>query len=268
MHRFVSRLRQSFQNASPLRVALPLIGALTLVGCSENNYAKHRDPALSDMSVNGQTIPEVARISIPMPPKEPKRRLKRAEASSLWNRGTRSFFGDQRAQTVGDILTVLIEINDKAQLKNASERSRSGSEIADSPSFLGYGGQIDKILPGVDASDLPSGSIVDLGSTSSTAGEGSIKRNESISLRVAALVIDELPNGNFVIAGRQEVKVNHELRELRVAGIIRPRDVSSANTVPYDKIAEARIAYGGRGQLSQVQQPRYGTNFLDVILPY
>lgn len=266
---YASRFIQRLRFLRPSRVAIPLIGVLALTGCGENLYSKHRDPAFSDMAVNGQTIPEVARISIPMPPDEPRRRIKRAEASGLWNRGTRSFFGDQRARRVGDILTVLIEIDDQAQLKNASERSRSGSQAADTPAFLGYGSQIDKILPGVDEADLPTGgSIIDLGSSSATAGEGTIKRNESISLRIAALIIDELPNGNFVIAGRQEVKVNHELRELRVAGVIRPKDVAASNTVPYDKIAEARISYGGKGQLSQVQQPRYGSNFLDVILPY
>lgn len=216
-----------------------------------------------------QLVPEVNRVSVPLPQSEPIRRPKRAEASSLWNRGTSSFFDDQRAENVGDILTVVININDDAQLRNSSERSRSGTQDLNSPAFFGYGGQINKVLPGVGADDLPTGgNIVDLGNTSSSAGEGSIRRNEAINLRVAALIIKELPNGNFVIAGRQEVKVNSELRELRVAGIIRPEDISTANTVGYDKVAEARITYGGRGQISQVQQPRYGEDFLDVILPY
>ena len=105
-------------------------------------------------------------------------------------------------------------------------------------------------------------------SSSEASGQGTIKRNESIQLRVAALIIQLLPNGNFVIAGRQEVKVNAELRELRIAGIIRSMDLSLNNTISYEKVAEARIAYGGRGQLSVVQQPRYGQDFLEIILPY
>ena len=138
------------------------------------------------------------------PPGRGGRRPTRAEASSLWSRNTSSFFDDQRAEQVGDILTVVINIDDDASLKNASERSRSGTQDVNSPSFFGYGSQIDKILPGVSASDLPTGgNIVDLGNTSASAGEGSIKRNEAINLRVAALIIKELPNGNFVIAGRQ-----------------------------------------------------------------
>lgn len=255
-------------NRSKKRVlgVLILAAGLAVSGCTQK-YKEHRNPQFSEM--DPQLVPEVNRVSVPLPQSEPHRRPKRAEASSLWSRGTSSFFDDQRAENVGDILTVVINIKDDAQLKNESERSRSGTQDLNSPSFFGYGGQIDKILPGVGASDLPTGgNIVDLGNTSASAGAGSIKRNEAINLRVAALIIKELPNGNFVIAGRQEVKVNSELRELRVAGIIRPEDISTANTVGYDKIAEARITYGGRGQISQVQQPRYGEDFLDVILPY
>ena len=240
-------------------------GALLLSGCTKD-YKENRNPQFSDMDTN---LAEVNRISVPMPAREPIARPKRAEASSLWNRGTSSFFEDQRAQQVGDILTVVINISDDARLDNASERSRSSTQGLNSPTFFGYGTKIDRILPGIDPADLPTGgNIVDLGNTSASAGEGSIARREAINLRVAALIIKELPNGNFVIAGRQEVKVNNELRELRVAGIIRPQDVGTSNTIAYDKIAEARITYGGRGQISQVQQPRYGEDFLDVILPY
>lgn len=252
----------------------PLVGLtvavaalVTVAGCAK--YTKHRDPAISDLVMDGETMPEVNRVSVPMPPVEPMVAPKRAEASSLWHRESRSFFGDRRAQAVGDIMTVVIDIEDRAQLQNASQRVRSGNQNVKNPIFLGYGGQIDKILPGVGPSDLPTGgSIIDLDSSSASGGQGSIKRNESIQLRVAALIIKELPNGNFVIAGRQEVKVNYELRELRVAGIIRPVDINIDNTIAYDKIAEARIAYGGRGQITRVQQPRYGEDFLDVILPY
>lgn len=243
-----------------------MLAATMAVGACTPQYKEHRNPQFSDMSTD---IPEVNRISVPMPAREPVSRPKRAEASSLWRRGTSSFFDDQRAQTVGDILTVVINISDDARLDNASERSRSSNQDVDSPVFLGYSGRLHNVVPGIGAADLPTGGqIVDLGNASSSKGEGSIARKEAINLRVAALIIKELPNGNFVIAGRQEVKVNNELRELRVAGIIRPQDIGTLNTVAYDKIAEARITYGGRGQISQVQQPRYGEDFLDVILPY
>ncbi len=245
---------------------LSLLAALAVSGCTQE-YKTHRNPQFSEM--DPQLVPEVNRVSVPLPQSEPIRRPQRAEASSLWSSGTSSFFDDQRAENVGDILTVVINIDDDASLSNNSNRSRSGSQNVDSPVALGYGGQIHKILPGVGSEDLPAGgSIIDLGNTSASAGAGSISRNEAINLRVAALIVKALPNGNFVIAGRQEVKVNAELRELRVAGIIRPEDISTANTVSYDKIAEARITYGGRGQISVVQQPRYGEDFLEVVLPY
>lgn len=246
--------------------ALFLTAGLIVSGCTPQ-YKEHRNPQFSEMNPN--LVPEVNRVSVPLPQAEPHRRPKRAEASSLWSRGTSSFFDDQRAENVGDILTVVINIKDDAQLKNQSERSRSGTQDLNDPGFFGYGSQISKVLPGVSDSDLPTGgNIVDLGNSSASAGAGSIRRNKSINLRVAALIIRELPNGNFVIAGRQEVKVNSELRELRVAGIIRPEDINTNNTVGYDKIAEARITYGGRGQISVVQQPRYGEDFLEVIMPY
>jgi flagellar L-ring protein FlgH len=251
--------------AAPLMVLLATFAILE--GCTK--YNDIRDPATSELVLNSETIPEVNTISVPMPETVPFVAPQRAEASSLWGSNTRSFFGDNRAQEVGDILTVVIDINDRAQLKNASKRSRSGSQTVADPKILGYGTQIAGILPGVSRADLPTGGdIIDLGSTSGAAGEGSIKRNETIELRVAAIIIKTLPNDNFVIAGRQEVKVNSELRELRIAGIVRPVDVSLGNTISYDKIAEARISYGGRGQISAVQQPRYGQDALEVILPY
>lgn len=251
--------------------AVPFIVVLAtfaiLAGCTK--YNDNRNPSTSELVLNSETIPEINTISVPMPEVVPFVAPQRAEASSLWGNDTRSFFGDNRAKEVGDILTVVIDINDRAQLKNASERSRRGTQTVADPKFLGYGTQIAAILPGVSPADLPAGGdIIDLGSTSGAAGEGSIKRNETIELRVAAIIIKTLPNNNFVIAGRQEVKVNSELRELRIAGIVRPVDVSLGNTISYDKIAEARISYGGRGQISAVQQPRYGQDALEVILPY
>ncbi len=247
---------------------LCLIGLLG--GCGVMDAYRHdRDPGLSGMQLDASTMPETTHVQVPMPPPEPKQTLLRAEAASLWQPGSRGFFGEQRATKVGDILTVIININDQAQLANASDRSRSEAQNMGFPTFFGFGNQIAKVLPGTGTAALPTtGDIVDLGSSSSASGSGTIKRNEAINLKVAALVIQKLANGDLVLAGRQEVKVNSELRELRVAGIIRPQDISMDNTIPYEKIAEARIAYGGRGQLSRVQQPRYGQDFLDVTLPY
>ncbi|RVV96858.1 flagellar basal body L-ring protein FlgH [Mesobaculum littorinae] len=250
-----------------MKPALPLLALLTLVACG-NRDVFDRDPQTSDLVVGPGTIPEVARVQVPMPPPEVPRLPYRAESASLWQRGSDGFFSDQRAEEVGDILTILIEIDDEAQLRNATSRQRTGGGQIGYPKLFGYGTQIDRILPGVGPDDLPSGDLVDISSSTSANGSGSIGRSETINLKVAALVVQKLPNGNLVVAGRQEVKVNQELRELRVAGLIRPEDIGLDNTIPYEKIAEARIAYGGRGELSRQQVRGYGEDVMDVILPY
>ena len=256
------------KSASLLPLALPLVivAVSSLSGCA--NYSENRDPQLSGMVLDDQTMPEIASISVPQAPADQTRAPYRAEAASLWRADAQGFFDDNRASSVGDILTVVIEIDDEAQLQNESERSRSsGNEVGDS-TFLGYETKLGRYLPGLDAEDLPSGSLIDLSANSASRGAGSIARNERIRLRVAAMVLQELPGGNLVVAGRQEVRVNNELRELRIAGIIRRVDVDMTNSIPYDRIAEARISYGGKGQLSRVQKPRYGEDALDVILTY
>lgn len=250
-------------------IVVTLTACLMLTACgAKNSFEEHRDPQMSNMSVTPETIPEAAAITIPVPVRAAAPAPKRAESASLWKRDHSGFFGDHRAADVGDILTITIQIDDQARLRNESERSRSSGAEIGQPTILGYEGKLDRILPGLKSEDLPSGPLVDLSGNSSSRGEGSINRQEKISLKVAAMVIQKLENGNLVVAGRQEVKVNNELRELRVAGIIRPVDIGMDNAIPYDRIAEARITYGGRGQISRVQQPRYGEDVLDVILPY
>ena len=245
--------------------ALPAIAAMA--ACAENPYF-NRSPEVSKVGIDPQQMYEATTVSIPMPAPQAERVPYRAEGASLWQRGSSGFFGDQRATNVGDILTIEVEIDDQAQLNNASERERAGGGGLDFPTFFGYGTQIDKILPGVGPGDLPSGKLVDLSASSGASGSGSIRRAESISLTVAALVVQTLANGNLVVVGRQEVMVNEELRELRVSGIIRPQDIDMDNTIPYDKMAEARISYGGRGSVSDQQNRRYGEDLLDIVLPY
>lgn len=251
-------------DARSRRVAISTAAAFLLLGAGCTQFNDIHNPTTSPLELGSESIPELNSVSVPMPERAPFVAPQRAEAAGLWGNGTRSFFDDKRAQAVGDILTVVIDIDDEAQLRNASERSRSSTQVAADPTLLGY-----DVLAGVQAVGATSpGDVVNLDSSSDATGNGSIKRNESIQLRVAAMIVQTLPNGNLVIAGRQEVKVNSELRELRIAGIARPEDVSLRNTVKYDKIAEARITYGGRGQISAIQRPRYGHDALEVILPY
>ncbi len=199
-------------------------------------------------------------VSMPMP--EPEEVS--YNPNSLWRNGSRSFFKDQRARKVGDIITVLIEITDKAEIDNESTRDRSGTNSVSVDALAGYTSLLKKILP----HDADLSKLVDLSSTSQDKGAGTVDREETLTTKMAAVVMQELPNGNLVIEGRQEIRVNHEIREIIVAGIIRPEDISSVNTIDISKIAEARVSYGGRGHITNVQAPRYGSQVLDIVLPF
>ncbi|WP_407703513.1 flagellar basal body L-ring protein FlgH [Terricaulis silvestris] len=185
-----------------------------------------------------------------------------ARPNSLWRSGSRSFFNDQRASRIGDIITVNIEIDDRAELSNSSNRSRESSTSAGLTNFFGLEDTIGDIL-GTDPTTL-----VGADAESQHSGTGAINREEKIELTIAAVIVDRLPNGNLVLAGRQEVRINGELRELTVSGIIRPEDVTASNTISQTQIAEARISYGGRGQLSAIQRPNWGQRTADAITPW
>ena len=199
-------------------------------------------------------------VSLPMPAPSSDYR----QPASLWRQGSRAFFKDQRAGRVGDILTVVIVINDQAKLNNATTTQRDGTNSADLPNFLGYETLLHKVLPNA----VDPQALVQADSASGTTGSGTINRTETIQLRIAALITQVLPNGNFVLSGLQQVRVNYEMRDLRVNGVIRPEDISSLNEVSYDKIAEARISYGGEGTSSDLQQPRYGQQLYDILFPF
>lgn len=184
--------------------------------------------------------------------------------ASLWSGGKQSLLGDRRAAQRGDIMTVVIEIDEEAQISNSTARSRNGSENLAIPDLFGIPQRITPKLPEGASLDR----AVGLNSTSQSGGDGSVSRSEELTLRVAATVMQVLPNGILEIQGSQEVRVNFELRELLVSGFVRPEDISRQNEITYDKVAAARISYGGRGQLTDVQQPRIGQQILDSILPF
>ena len=197
---------------------------------------------------------------------------KTREAPEKFALGGRSLniFKDQRASDIGDIITVLIDISDEAALENETERTRASDEDSTLTRLLGYEQSLDRILPeDINATTgLLNPSLTDFGSNSTHSGEGSVEREEEIEVRMAALITQILPNGNLVIHGRQEVVVNFEKRILQIDGVIRPEDITIQNDISYDKIAEARILYGGEGQLTDMQQPRYGQQLYDIIFPF
>ncbi len=235
--------------------------AAALTGCNALNRLAEigAKPPLTAIQ-NPTKAPNYRPVTMPMPRTEAVAH----QPNSLWRSGSRAFFKDQRAAKVGDILTVLIEIDDKAEISNKSTRSRNNTEDASVNALFGYESSLSRVLP---EAILP-GSLIDLDSKTSNEGSGTIERDETIQLKIAAIVSQLLPNGNLVIHGRQEVRVNYETRDLQIAGVIRPEDISSSNTISYEKIAEARIAYGGRGQITDVQQPRYGTQVIDILFPF
>jgi len=238
---------------------LATIAAVLLSGCAAFDRLKNvgEQPALSAVD-NPTARPGYKPVQMPMPAAQPAS----YNPNSLWRNGSRAFFKDQRAHQVGDILTVKVNITDKANIANETQRSRANSEDSGVTDFLGS-----KTIVNPAKAILP-GRILTADSSSSSDGKGSVNRQEALSTNVAGVVTQVLPNGNLVIEGRQEIRVNFEIRELIVAGVVRPEDIESDNTIDSSKIAQARIAYGGRGQITDVQQPRYGQQVLDVVLPF
>lgn len=243
------------------RACLSVGIALIVANCGAADRLKQvgQPPALAAIE-DPTAQPGYRPVRMPMPePQTPT-----YQANSLWQTGSRGFFKDQRANKIGDILTVKVQVSDKATFENKTNRSRTNNEGLGVNNLFGYERALNKVLP----EEVDNENLVRAGSNSSSAGSGKIDRKEQLVTNVAAVVTQVLPNGNLVVEGRQEVRVNFEVRELIVAGIVRPEDIDSSNQIDSTKIAEARIAYGGRGQISDVQQPRYGQQVLDIILPF
>ena len=237
-----------------LRPLLLASALLALGACSTVSEAV-RGPQLSAVGYPAQLMPMRQEIV------EPRGS---ASSNSLWRTGSRAFFKDQRASKVGDILTVQIDINDNANISNDTSTKRTTEADGGVSKLFGLESSIAKILPGAP----DTAHLVTSGSTSSMAGTGSVSRSDAVSLTIAAVVTSMLPNGNMVIQGRQEVRINQELRELTIAGIVRPEDITAVNTVRHTQIAEARVSYGGRGAISRVQKVPAGQALLETFTPF
>ncbi|HML13577.1 MAG TPA: flagellar basal body L-ring protein FlgH [Xanthobacteraceae bacterium] len=235
--------------------ALVLVSGLA-GGCSAVDRLKNigEQPKLSAVE-NPTAQPGYKPVQMPMPTPQPAV----YNPNSLWRNGSRAFFKDQRAQQVGDILTVTVNITDTAQFANETQLSRTGSINEDVNNFFGKSKLLGTAVPGTP---------LNADGSNTNVGNGSINRQETLLTHIAAVVTQVLPNGNMVVEGKQEIRVNFELRELIVAGVVRPEDIQADNTIDSTKIAQARIAYGGKGQLTDLQQPRYGQQVFDVLLPF
>ena len=233
--------------------------ALMLAGCGTLQKLSElgRPPEMSK-STDPTKDPGYRPMSMPMPkPHEAPN-----EANALWRSGSRAFFKDQRAAQVGDIVTVVVSMTDSAKLNNVTTLTRTSGEQAGIPDFAGLTSRLGA------TSVIDPSKLISLSSSNNNSGNGQIQRGEAVTLRLAGVITQVLPNGNLVVAARQEFVVNSELRELRVAGVIRPQDIASDNTVLHDRMAEARIQYGGRGQMTDLQTTRWGQQLMDILLPF
>src|SRR3954468_1876895 len=235
-----------------------IAGALGACNTADRLSQVGATPALSAIE-DPTTQPGYKPVRMPMPDVQPVSYA----PNSLWRTGSRAFFKDQRAARIGDLVTVKVNVTDKANLNNETKRSRLNTEGFGLPNAFGL-----ESNAGVKAAGIAADKLLNATSNTSSDGAGSVQRAEQVTTNVAAIVTQVLPNGNLVVEGKQEIRVNFEVRELIVAGVIRPEDIESDNTIDSTKIAEARIAYGGRGQITDVQQPRYGQQLMDVLLPF
>ena len=243
------------------RVRPTLAVALLCTGLGACNTADRLSqvgatPALSAIE-DPTSQPGYKPVRMPMPDIQPVSYA----PNSLWRTGSRAFFKDQRAARIGDLMTVKVNVTDRANLNNESKRSRANTEGFGVPNAIG-------LETTAKAAGITPDKLLNATSTTSNDGAGSIARAETVSTNVAAVVTQVLPNGNLVVEGKQEIRINYEVRELVVAGVVRPEDIESDNTIDSSKIAQARIAYGGRGQITDVQQPRYGQQIVDILLPF
>jgi flagellar L-ring protein FlgH len=239
----------------------PVSAVLLLGGCGMLQRLSEvgRSPVMT-ASADPTKEPGWRPLTMPMPARESAP----TEADALWRAGSRAFFKDQRAAAVGDVITVVVDMNDTANLQNATTASRSSADSAGIPNLFG----LENLLPAMLPKPINASSLVSVSSANNNGGTGQLQRSEAVTLRLAGVVTQVLPNGNLVVDARQEIRVNNELRVLQVTGVVRPQDIASDNTVTHDRMAEARISYGGRGQLTDVQSPRWGQQMMDIMLPF
>jgi flagellar L-ring protein FlgH len=227
--------------------------ALALAGCQTTNDNLMMGPSLTPVG----TGLDVGRQPLPVAFNPPSVTTFR----STWEQNSQSLYRTMRANRVGDVLTVTISMDDKASFDNATDRSRNAESKSSLVAALTAAGFLGPVNGAVDGN-------YDVKANTSTQGKGTIDRAEKLRLSIAAVVTEVLPNGNLMITGSQEIRVNYEVRVLNIAGIVNPLDVSGNNSIPYDKIAETRISYGGRGRLTDVQQPAWGQRIHDVVAPF
>lgn len=260
--RFILSTIPCFNRAAGISFLMILVGCDTMADKLAN---VGRTPDFNEVSTYQDRISaEITRSKMERGLVASEDEKPRKTPNSLWQPGARTFFRDQRARAVGDILKVVVTIQDSVKLNNKTERKRTNNSKMGLPNLFGLESSYGKVLnDAVDPSNL-----IGINASDNAKGEGKIDRTDTIKTTVAATVVKILPSNNLVIKGSQEIRVNFELREVTVEGIVRPEDISSENSVTLDQIAEARVSYGGRGNISDLQQDKYGKQILDIVNPF
>lgn len=241
----------------PLTV-LALMG-LSLGACTNDTVAKLGElgekPAMTKIT-DPTKEPGYQPVSMPVPNPVASNN----HNGSIWQPGARAFFKDQRATRVGDVLTVSVVINDSAIMANETKGQRNDTDQVAMNNLLG----LEKVAPKV----LTPGSLINTSGVRNTDGKATINRQEQITVQLAAIVTQVLPNGNLVVNAKQEVRVDYDLRDVSFSGIVRPTDIDATNTIAWNQIADARLSYSGRGQSEDLQQPRLGSQLIDILSPF
>lgn len=252
------------QQTKSISLIVVALASTTLTACSStlDKLDNINKPAPFSDVRNPTEQPEYKPMSWPLPENSPPNKQ---YANSLWQPGARAFFRDGRASRVGDLLKVNVRINDKLQFINQTEAKRTTIDNATSAETMGIAEKAAKLIPHLQ---MNPDQLVDITGNNNVKGTGTINRQDVITTQVTAIITQLLPNGNFVIDGTQEIMMNQDVREVSVRGVVRPQDIRSDNTIDSYQIAEARIAYTSRGQLSDQQKPRWGGQIIDAIAPF
>lgn len=268
LHSNFESLREKITQKSQARnlttlshLSIAILSSCMLSGCNlATKLSNVGDPPDMSQIQDPTLVSSYRPVSMPMPTPEPERH----SVNSLWQTGSRAFFKDQRANRVGDVITVIVDLNTKSKIDSTHTYNRTSKNQSNVNNFFGYESKFKNIFP----SAVNPASLIDMTSNPNQTGTGKFERKDELDLKIGATIVQILPNGNLVIQGRQEILIQKDLRIVEVKGIIRREDIASNNTIPYSKIAEARIAYGGRGDVSDSYSVPWGQQVLNKILPW
>lgn len=227
---------------------LILFICLILSGCSELEFhrAKEKPFLVDDVYLSA------------------KPKTEEKTQGSLWKEDSylNAFFTDQRARARGDIITVRIIEVSQASEKATTDTTRSSTVNAGIPYLFGL-----EVNPKAHIFSNPS-KLLGASSQNDFTGEGETTRSGSLSATITARVIDVLPNGNLVIEGKREIYVNNEKKEIKLQGVVRPKDIAPDNSILSTQIADARIIYSGVGVVSEKLRPGWAARIFDIIWPF